>query len=385
MTMKVKIGLAVAVVAALATFRYMGSADKSQQMGSARPPAPVSIVMAISNDVPLYLDEIGKCVARELVSIQPQVSGRITAIHFADGSDVRMGDTLFTIDPRPYRAGLQAAEADLAQANSAFNLAKLQFDRAAKLLESNNISQSDYDTAKNSMDGAEAQAKRAEAAAQNARLNLEYCFIRSPIDGRAGRRMTDIGNVVSPATGSLLTIERMDPIYADFTINENDLPAVQKNMSQGSLRVDVRLPNQPDSVQVGKLTFLDNMVQPASGTVQLRATIPNSRRHLWPGQFVQVRVVLNTIKGAVLVPSTASMVSAKGPFVFVVKDDTTAEMRPVSVGQRQGEMVVLTTGVKAGERIIVNGQLAVAPGAKVRITETKNADGSVSQAKGAGQ
>jgi membrane fusion protein, multidrug efflux system len=344
--------------------------QQNAQAGFQRPPASVAIATAIAQDVPIYLDEIGKCVAREMVSIQPQVSGRIVKIHFADGANVRTGDTLFTIDPRPYHAMHEAAEADLEQAKSALVLAKIQFERSEKLLESKDISQADFDAAKNNMESAGAQVKRSEAALENAHLNLEYCFIRSPIDGRAGRRLIDIGNVVAPSTGSLLTIQRIDPIYAAFTVNENDLSLVQKNMSQGSLRVEVRLPDMPDSVNVGKLIFLDNAVQTGTGTVELRATVPNTNNHLWPGQFVKVRLVLSTIHQAVLIPAAASQMSAKGPVVFVVKGDTTAELRPVVLGQRQGEFVVISEGVNAGDQVIVTGQMAVAPGAKVHIAES---------------
>jgi membrane fusion protein, multidrug efflux system len=344
--------------------------QQNSQTGFQRPPAPVAVVTAIAQDVPIYLDEIGKCVAREMVSIQPQVSGRIVKIHFSDGANVKAGDTLFTIDPRPYHAMHEAAEADLDQAKSALVLAKIQFERSEKLLNSNDISQSEHDMAKNAMEAAEAQVKRSEAALENAHLNLEYCFIRSPIEGRAGRRLVDIGNVVAPTGGSLLTIQRIDPIYADFIVNENDLSAVQENMAQGALRVEVRLPDIPDSVHVGKLTFLDNAIQSTTGTVELRATIPNTNYHLWPGRFVKVRLVLNTIHGAILIPSAATQMSAKGPFVYVVKSDSTAEMRPVVVGQREGDFVVITQGVNSGDRIIVNGQMAVAPGAKVHVAES---------------
>ncbi|MFI5253131.1 MAG: efflux RND transporter periplasmic adaptor subunit [Bacteroidota bacterium] len=337
--------------------------------GFTRPPAPVTIAIATAADVPVYLDEIGKCVAREMVSVQPQVSGRIIKIHFADGAEVREGDTLFTIDPRPYRASFHGTEADLEQSKSALELAKIQFDRAAKLLESKDVAQSDYDIANNAVETADAQVKRNEAALENARLNLDYCFIRSPINGRAGRRLIDIGNVVAPTTGVLLSIQKMDPIYADFVVNENDLPVVKENMAKGSLQVEVWLPDETTPHHIGTLTFLDNAVQSGSGTVALRATVPNNERLLWPGEFVKVRLVLNTIRSAVLVPAAASLSSAKGPIVFVVKDDSTADMRPVALGQRQGDLIVIDKGLHSGERVIVAGQIAVAPGAKVRIAD----------------
>jgi membrane fusion protein, multidrug efflux system len=301
-----------------------------------------------------------------MVSIQPQVSGRITQIHFTDGTDLKAGDPLFTIDPRPYQAQLDAAAGNLAQAGAALDFARIQLARGEQLVETKAISQQEYDTRKNAVDVAEAQVQQGKAAVENATLNLQYCSIRSPIDGRAGRRLVDIGNVVTANSGSLLTIQRLDPIYADFTVTENDLSAVQRNMRRGTLDVEVRLPDEPDDALHGGLTFLDNTVQDGTGNVTLRATIPNGGHRLWPGRFVKVRLVLSTLPGAVLVPATAPQMSARGQFVYVVKPDATAELRPVKTGQRHGDLVVIDQGVSTGERVVVNGQLGVTPGGKVR-------------------
>lgn len=331
-----------------------------------RPPAPVTTAQAVARDVPVYLDEVGKCVAREVVSVQPQVSGRITQLHFTDGADLKKGDLLFTIDPRPFEAQLHAAEADLARASAALNLARTQWSRAETLIQTKAISQEEYDTRKNAVDLSQAQVHQATASTETARLNLEYCSIRTPIDGRAGRRLVDVGNVVTANTTTLLTIERLDPIYADFTVAQNDLTAVQKNMRQGDLKVEVRLPEEPDRPVLGALTFLDNAVADATGTVTLRATVPNGEHRLWPGRFVRVRLLLSTIPGAILVPALAPQLSGKGPFLYIVKPDATAEMRPVKTGQRQGDFVVIQEGVKVGESVVVTGQLGVTPGGKVR-------------------
>ncbi|HEX6902901.1 MAG TPA: efflux RND transporter periplasmic adaptor subunit [Thermoanaerobaculia bacterium] len=332
-----------------------------------RPPAPVSVVEAVSRDVPVYLDEVGKVAAREVVSIQPQVSGSITEIHFTDGAHLRKGAPLFTIDPRPYRAQLAAAQANLAEAKAALDLTRIQFERAASLIETQAIAQQEYDTRKNAMDVAAARVEQSEAAVQTARLNLDYCFIRSPIDGRAGERLVDRGNVVTTNSGSLLVIQRLDPVYADFTITEHDLTAVQRNMAGGKLKVEVRLPDQPDEPQIGALTFVDNAVQDGTGTVKLRATIPNNDHRFWPGRFVKIRLVLDTLQQAVLVPAAAPQTSSAGQFVYVVKTDSTAEQRKVTPGQRQEELVVISQGLQPGERVIVNGQLGVTPGGKVRV------------------
>jgi len=334
-----------------------------------RPPAPVSAIAATTQDVPLYIDAIGKIVAREVVSVQPQVSGRITQIHSVDGADVKTGQALFTIDPRPYEAQLNAAEASLAQARAALDLAKINFTRIESITDPRAVSRQDYDTKKNAVAVAEAQVKQNQAAVESARLNLEYCTIRSPINGRAGQRLVDLGNVVTANSGSLLVIQRLDPIYADFTVTENDLTAVQRNMARGMLGVEVRLPNEPEMARQGKLTFLDNSVQDGTGTVRLRATISNDDRRFWPGRFANVRLILGKHQSAVLIPAGAPQMSAKGPFVYVIKQDSTAELRPITLGQRQGDLIVVNQGVKAGERVVVNGQLGVTPGGKVRVAQ----------------
>jgi len=360
------------------------------------------VASALTQDVPIYLDAIGKTVAREVVSIQPQVSGRVTKIHFTDGADVKTGDPLFTIDPQPFEVSLQQAQANLAR-NTALkrqaeaNLAKdtaqarngeVEARRYEQLVEQGVVSKQQYDQVRTNSEAlnatvsadvaairsAEQQMKVDEAAIENARVQLAYCYIRSPIDGRAGQRLVDIGNVVNPGNfgnaSSLLVIQRVDPIYADFTVPQNDLSNLQRNMAQGTLRAEVRLPDEPNNPVVGELTFLDNAVQNATGTVNLRATIPNRDRRFWPGRFVNIRLVLSTHRDAVLVPASAPQMSAKGQFVYVVSDDLTAELRPVTTGQRQGDQVVIDQGLKTGERVVVRGQIAVVPGGKVSIAES---------------
>lgn len=331
-----------------------------------RPPALVVSSVASAADVPLYLDEIGRCVARERVSIQPQVSGRILEIHFTDGSDVKVGNLLFTIDPRPYRALLAAAEANLAQSKAVLDLAQIEFERSKTLLEKKALSQQEFDTSRNAVSVAEARLQQYQAAIDTARIDLDYCTIRSPIDGRAGQRLVDLGNVVAANTGSLLVIQRLDPIYADFTVTENDLPAVQRNMAQGTLRVEVRLPDDSAPPRTGDLTFLDNAVQDGTGTVRLRATLENKDHQFWPGQFIRARLVLATIKGAVLIPAESTQQFPGGAFVYVIKPDSTAELRPVTLGQHQDGRIVVEKGLAAGERIVLKGHLGIMPGGKVR-------------------
>jgi multidrug efflux system membrane fusion protein len=332
-----------------------------------RPPALVSVAAATSSDVPVYLDEVGRCAARELVTLQPQLSGRITQIHFVDGADLKAGDLLFTIDPRPFQAQLAAAEAALAQSKAALDLAKVEFTRVSGLVEKKAAAQQEFDTAKNTVAVSEARLQQNQAALQTARLNLEYSTLRAPIEGRAGRRLVDVGNNVKENDTALLVIQRLDPIYADFSVTERDLAAVQKSLAKGPLRAEVRVPDEAGPPRLGDVTFVDNAVQDGTGTVMLRATIANADRHLWPGRFVKVRILLDQLKGAVLVPSVAAQMSAKGTYVYVVTDDSTAEFRPVQLGQRHDDRVVVESGLKSGERVVVAGHMGIMPGGKVKV------------------
>jgi multidrug efflux system membrane fusion protein len=338
---------------------------------AALPPPLVTVVQATAHDVPRYLDEIGRNAAFESVNVTPQVAGQVIERHFQDGENLKKGQLIFVIDPRPYKAQLDSARANLAQVRAALELAKIQFARDQELVGTRAISKQDYDTKKNTVDVNEAQVEAAKAAIETAQINLDYCYIHSPIDGRAGARLVDVGNVVQPSTTSLLSIQRIDPIYATFTITEQDLAEVQKRMSRGMLKALVRLPaDAEDAARPGKVEFLDNAVQNATGTVNLRATIPNADRHFWPGQFVNVRLLLDTEKGTVLIPNQAAQISQQGPFVFVVKSDDTAELRPVALGQRQGNDVVIASGLAAGERVVLAGQLLVRPGSKMHVASS---------------
>src|SRR6185369_14495895 len=239
-------------------------------------------------------------------------------------------------------------------------------------------------SARAAVNSADESIKVDTSAVESAKVQLSYCTIRSPIDGRAGQRLVDIGNVVNPGANSnnnnssssnpangnaLLVIERLDPIYADFTISQNSLAEVQQQMRANKLTAEVRLPDEATSPVIGQLTFLNNAVENTTGTVALRATVSNSDHRFWPGRFVNIRLVLNTIHQAVLVPAAAPQMSANGSFIYVVKQDSTAEQRPVTLGQRQGELVVVESGVAAGEHVVTAGQLGVTPGGKVRIEQ----------------
>jgi multidrug efflux system membrane fusion protein len=415
--------LIVIAALALALF-FSGCANKAAQQAFERPPAPVSVSVAVAQDVPTYLDAIGKTVAREVVSIQPQVSGRIIKLHFTDGANVRKGDMLFTIDPAPFEAALRQAQANvqkdialkkqtesnLASEIAKANWGKVQVNRYKTLVEQGVVSQEQYEelrATQNSLDANVGSARAAvnsadenikvdTAAVETAKLQLSYCSIRSPIDGRAGQRLVDVGNIVHPGNASasnapgggapatentLLVIEKLDPIYADFTISQNRLSEVQQQMRANRLTTEVRLPDAPDSPVIGQLTFLSNAVQDATGTVGLRATIPNGGHLFWPGRFVNIRLVLNTIHQAVLVPATAPQMSANGSFVYVVKQDSTAEQRPVTLGQRQGDLVVVESGVSPGEQVVTVGQIGVTPGGKVHIQQQPTTAAAATETK----
>lgn len=344
----------------------LAACRKAEPPASAgRPPSPVLAATAEAVDVPLYLDEIGTCAAVERVVVRPRVTGLITAVHVKDGAELKAGDPLFTIDPLPFQAQVAAAEASLAEANAGHALAKVDAARAEKLLERNAISKQDVDTARGQAEVSAARAKAAEAALKTARLRLEYCEIRSPLAGRAGRRLVDAGNTVQENDTELIEIQRVDPIYAELHVNEAEFADVRGRLAKGALRVEVRTGS--GDPMPGELAFVDSAVRGDTGTVMLRAAVANPGRRLWPGLFVKVRIILDTLSGAVLVPADAPQMSAKGPFVYVIKEDASAELRPVVLGQKHAGRVVVSQGVKAGESVVVTGHIGVMPGGKVQV------------------
>jgi membrane fusion protein, multidrug efflux system len=324
------------------------------------PPKPVAVAKVITRDVPLYVDEIGTCAANESVQVQAQVAGQIVSRDFKDGAYVKKGDLLFTIDKRPYQAALDAAKADnmLAQAN---------LERQVELQAKKVTAPQDLDTAK-------ANAMRTEAAVNAAQVNLDYCSIRSPIDGRAGLRQVDAGNTVTAGSNGavLVQIDNFDPIYTDFTIAEPDIPLVRKYLGGPNLQVLTDAEGDRFPPRAGKLYFIANTVQPGTGTVQARAITANPDHALWPSQFVHVRLILDILKNAMLVPSGAVQIGQNGPYVFVVKKDSTLDLRQVKPGQKQdGDMIVIKEGLQPGELAVTRGQLQLAPGTKVAVKETE--------------
>jgi membrane fusion protein, multidrug efflux system len=344
---------AIGIVALLFLIRALTSGHKATPPP---PPRPVAVAQVITKDVPLYLDEIGTCAANESVQVQSQVSGQIVSRNFKDGAYVKKGDLLFTVDKRPYQAALDSAKADnmLAQANL-----KRQVVLAAKDV-----------TAAQDLDSSRANAMKTQAAVEAAQVNLDYCSIRSPIDGRAGLRQVDVGNTVSAGSNSavLVQIDNLDPIYTDFTISEPDIPLVRRYLGGPNLKVLTEPPNTNVPPRSGTLYFIANTVTPGTGTVQARGVTANPDHLFWPSEFVHARLVLDILKNAMLVPSDAVQIGQNGPYVFVVKPDLTLDLRKITPGQRQdGDLTVITKGLKPGETVVTAGQLQLAPGTKVVI------------------
>lgn len=337
-----------------------------QKKPAAPPPRNVDVAKVTTNDVPLYLDEIGTTAAYETVEVKAQVSGQIISRNFKDGADVKKGDLLFVIDPRPYEAALHQAQAQAA-------LDEATMKRQAELRARNVTAAQDWDTA-------QANSQKSAAASSAAQVNLDFCYIKSPIDGRVGLRNVDVGNLVGPNTASLVTIQGLDPIYTDFTVAEPDLPLVRRYLGSPKVKVITDAGDEKVPPREGSLYFIDNAVQPGLGTVKARASTPNPDRALWSGEFVHVRLILDVIENAKLVPTSAVQIGQRGPYVFVVKPDSTLELRQVKPGQTQGDLTVIDDGLKPNETVVTSGQLQLAPGAKVAAKPLDQPNGASSAA-----
>jgi multidrug efflux system membrane fusion protein len=360
--------IAGVIVVLLAVF-FLRTCANRRQPAPTPPPRLVVVAKVMTRDVPLYLDEIGTCASVESVKVQAQASGQIIARNFQDGADVKKGDLLFTIDPRPYQAALEQAKGQLAQAQAQAVLDEITLKRQQELRGRGVNAPQDLDVAQGTLNSDKAKVQAAQAAVDAAQVNLDYCTIRAPIDGRAGLRTVDVGNVITGGNSGgvvLLSIDRFDQIYTDFTVAETDVSQVRRYLGNPNMKVQTDSPNDDQPPRLVDLYFIDNVVQPGSGTVKARAISPNPDRSLWPGEFVRVRFILDALKGAKLVPAQAVQISQRGPFIFVLKPDNTVDQRPVKPGQRQdGDLVVIEDGVQPDETVVVTGQLALAPGAKV--------------------
>jgi multidrug efflux system membrane fusion protein len=353
-----------------------------ERKGGAMPPVPVTAAKAVQKDVPVLLTAIGTVEAYNTVGIKALVGGQLTKVHFKEGQDVKRGAPLFTIDPRPYQAALKAAEASLARDRAKAASAEAEARRYADLVKKDYVTQQQFDDTSAEAEAMKATVAADEAAVDNAKLNLSYCFITAPVEGRMGNLAVREGNLVKAnADGPMVTLNQITPVYVSFSVPEDQLAEIRREAATGELPVMASFPDQDDRIFTGELTFIDNAVSAVSGTILLKATFPNADKALWPGRFVNVKLTLATRKGAVVVPDNAVQEGQQGYYVFVVKPDTSVEMRPVDVGQRMGGEALIEKGVEAGEEVITDGQLRVLPGKKVEI-KTGNANGGSGEAKG---
>lgn len=375
-----------------------------------RPPAAVTVSVAIRRDVPVYLDQIGRTVPVQTVAIVPQVGGRVMATHVEHGDYVSQGQLLFEIDPRPFQAALDSAKAALALGQAELELARTELRRVSEAVQADAVSRLEYDQKRSSVDMAQAKVAEAQAAVEAAELDMEYSRIYAPINGKAGARLVDAGNVVRANDRPLLMVQQMDPIFAEFTVTENELATVRSFLPTRGMDVaeareeglDAMVDIPADSARLlgvlsavpgqdarettagapatqpqarrqgprrGTLSFLDNVVDRQTGTIKMRVTLPNTDRYFWPGQFVNVRLILTEKTNAVLVPVEARQIGQQGPYVYVVNDQGIAEQRPIVPGQRHGEWLVVVTGVQAGEQVVITGHRMVMPGRPVQVRE----------------
>jgi membrane fusion protein, multidrug efflux system len=333
---------------------------------------PVTIGSAVQKNIPIQVRAIGTVEAYSTVSVKTMVGGQIMKVGFSEGQDVREGDLLFEIDSAPYEAALKMAEAARARDIALKENAEKEVRRYAALVEKNLVPRQQYDQFVSSAAALEATVQAGAAAVQNARVQLAYCFIRSPIDGRTGSLLVQRGNVVKANDATLVTINQVVPIRVSFSIPEQYLAEVRKYHTAGTLKVEAMPQDGKADPVPGALSFIGNAVDPATGTIQLKGTFPNTDRRLWPGQFVNVVLTLTVRSGAVVVPSEAIQTGQKGQYVFVVRPDLTVEARPVVTGEVFEGGTIIGKGIAGGEKIVTDGQLRLVPGVKV---EPKNGTG----------
>jgi multidrug efflux system membrane fusion protein len=332
----------------------------------APPPVPVAAAQVIQKDVPVQIKAVGTVGAENTVTVRSRLDGQILKVYVREGRDVKKGELLFVIDPRAIEANLRQAEATLARDEVQSKNADIEANRYAFLVEKGYVSRDQYDQFRTTAEALKATVKADRAAVDNLRVQLQYCYIRSPINGRTGSLLVDEGNVVKNNDTALLTINRIMPIQVAFSVPEKYLSNIKRYRAGGELKVEVLIPGDK-TPEVGAVFFIDNSVDPATGTIRLKGRFPNPDRHLWPGQFVNTVLTLTTQKGAVVIPSQAIQTGQQGTFVFVVKPDLTAEMRPISVNRSLNGETVINKGVSPGETVVTDGQIRLVPGSRVEI------------------
>ena len=339
--------------------------------GKKEPPLPVVPVLVATvqeKSVPVEIRNIGSVEPYSTVGIKSRLAGQLLKVNFQEGQDVKEGDLLFVIDPRPYEAALRQTQANLEKDKALLVKAQADLRRYAELINKQFVSQQDYDQAKSTAESLGATVHADEVAVQNARLNLSYCYIKAPITGRTGNLLANQGNMIKDnADNPMLVINQIQPIYGTFSVPEQYLPVLKQYMAQEKVKVDAIIPTDPQHPEEGVLTFINNTVDQATGTIQCKATFDNQGKRLWPGLFINVVVKLTTEADAILVPSQAIQTSQEGKFVWVVKPDLTAEVRPVEIQRALNAETIIKKGLKPGERVVTDGQIRLVAGANVEI------------------
>lgn len=339
------------------------------------PPSPVIVAVAKTAAMPVTLSAIGNVQAYSSVSIKSQVDGQIAEVHFKEGQTVKKGDLLFTLDPRPYEAVLRQAEANLAKDRALLDKARSDVVRLEGLVAKDFTSRVNYDQAKATSASLEATVKADEALVEQARLKLEWTKITAPIDGRVGSILINAGNLVKAsdtAAGTMTVLNQVKPINVQFAVPESNLAEIRARMASGRIQVKATIPEDTRPPALGTLTFINNAVDTSTGTILLKASYENADDRLTPGQFVNVTVELSVITEAVVVPAAAIQVGQRGQYLYVVKGDDTVELRLVKTGVRSEREIVVEEGVKAGERVVIEGQLRLRPGARVVVRPPAN-------------
>jgi multidrug efflux system membrane fusion protein len=340
------------------------SAGKGKDGGRPKKAAPVTIGLSEQKTIPVEIHAIGTVEPSATVGIRSQITGTLKSVHFREGADVKKGDPLFTIDPRPFAALLNQAQGALARDRAELDNAHRELERYTQAVRKGYVSQEQADQAETKASTLAAIIKADEAAVENARLQLEFCSIISPIDGRAGELLADQGNMIKAnADTAMVTINRLVPIRVSFTVPGKYLQEIKKYQAAGSLRVQV--PISEGEPLTGVFSFLDNTVDPTTGTIRLKAEFANPDKTLWPGEFVDVRLILTVRQDTVVVPTAAIQIGQEGAHVYVVKPDMTVEDRPVVTGTIADGETVIESGIRAGERVVTDGQMQLTDGTKV--------------------
>ncbi len=329
---------------------------------------PVSAALVVTKTMPVRLMAIGNIEPFTSVAIKARVDGQLLSVKFKEGDEVRQGSVMFEIDPRPFAASLKQAQANLLKDRALLDRASEQEKRYKDLLTKNFISPDAYAQVQTNTATAAATVSADEAAIENAKLSLEYCTIRSPVTGYAGRIQIQQGNLVKANDSNpLVTVNQVVPIYASFSVPEQNVSAVRNYQAEGILKVQAAFTNAAHAPVAGKLSFIDNAADMTTATIKLKAEFPNTDKALWPGQFVNVVLTLYEQQDAIVAPSAAVQSGPAGQYVYVVKPDQTVEMRVIKIARAEGDDSVVASGLQPGEQVVVVGQLRLAPGTKVNV------------------